>query len=125
MGWQVLSLGYTDGCSEPLDISLPALPFFLKPHGGPCYSPRRSHYCAVHRTGDRPPETAQSGGESEEGWRPAPLGRVRGEGQAVAARLVQVRGPSPRTKQRERTCSQHSALLSNSGGDDHGTLHRM
>ncbi len=76
-------------------------------------------YCAVHTTGNSPPETAQSGGESEEGRRPAPLGRVpatqawvRGEGRALVACLVRARGPSPRTKQRERTCSQHSALLS-------------
>ncbi len=38
------------------------------------------------------PRIAQSGGESEEGWRPTPLGRVpatqawvRGEGRAVAS----------------------------------------
>ena len=44
-------------------------------------------YCAVRKIGDSPSRTAQSGGESEEGWRPAPLGRVpatqawvRGEG---------------------------------------------
>ncbi len=76
-------------------------------------------YCAVRNIGDSPPGTAQSGGESEEGRRPAPLGRVpapqawvRGEGRALAARLVRVRGPSLRTKQRGRTCSQYSALLS-------------
>jgi len=37
-------------------------------------------YCAVRKIGDRSPGTAQSGGESEEGRRSAPLGRVRGEG---------------------------------------------
>ena len=58
-------------------------------------------------------------GRVREGRRPAPLGRVpapeawvRGEGRALAARLVQGRGPSPRTKQRKRMCSQDSALLS-------------
>ncbi len=30
------------------------------------------------------PQSAQSGGESEEGRRPTPLGRARGEGRAVA-----------------------------------------
>jgi hypothetical protein len=69
-------------------------------------------YCAVQKIGDSPPGTAQSGGESEEGRRPAPLGRARGEGRALAAHPVQWRGPSPRTKQRERMCSQNSALLS-------------
>jgi hypothetical protein len=42
-------------------------------------------YCAVHKIGDRSPGTAQSGGESEEGRRPAPLGRARGEGRGLAA----------------------------------------
>jgi hypothetical protein len=49
-------------------------------------------YCAVRKIGDRSPGTAQSGGESEEGRRPAPLGRVpapeawvRGEGRGLAA----------------------------------------
>jgi PAS domain S-box-containing protein len=37
-------------------------------------------YCAVHEIGDSPSRTAQSGGESDEGRRSAPLGRVRGEG---------------------------------------------
>ena len=37
-------------------------------------------YCAVRRIGDSLSWTAQSGGESEEGRRPTPLGRVRGEG---------------------------------------------
>jgi hypothetical protein len=37
-------------------------------------------YCAVQKLGDTLHETAQSGGESEEGRRPAPLGRARGEG---------------------------------------------
>ncbi len=44
-------------------------------------------YCAVRKIGDSPSRTAQSGRESEEGRRPAPLGRVpatkgwvRGEG---------------------------------------------
>ena len=37
-------------------------------------------YCAVRKLGDSPSRTAQSGGESEEGRRSAPLGRVRGEG---------------------------------------------
>ncbi len=37
-------------------------------------------YCAVHILDDSSVETAQSGGESEEGRRPTPLGRVRGEG---------------------------------------------
>ncbi len=37
-------------------------------------------YCAVREIGDSPSRTAQSGGESEEGRRSAPLGRVRGEG---------------------------------------------
>jgi addiction module RelE/StbE family toxin len=98
---------------------LPTDPFQRKPLKGEkegCYSLRygdyRIIYCAVHKTGDSPPGTAQSGGESEEGRRPAPLGRARGEGRELAARLVQVRGPSPRTKQRERMCSQNSALLS-------------
>jgi hypothetical protein len=66
----------------------------------------------VHKIGDSLPGTAQSGGESEEGRRPAPLGRARGEGRGLAACLVRVRGPSPRTKQREPMCSQDSALLS-------------
>jgi len=73
-------------------------------------------YCAVHKIGDSLPGTAQSGGESEEGRRPAPLGRARGEGRTLAARLVRGRGPSPRTKQRERTCSQNSTLLSKVSG---------
>ncbi len=83
---------------------------------------RIHRYCAVRNIGDSPPGTAQSGGESEEGRRPAPLGRVpapqawvRREGRALAARLVRVRGPSLRTKQRGRTCSQYSALLSKYG----------
>jgi hypothetical protein len=66
----------------------------------------------VRNIGDSPSRTAQSGGESEEGRRPAPLGRARGEGRGLAACLVRVRGPSPRTKQREPMCSQDSALLS-------------
>jgi hypothetical protein len=37
-------------------------------------------YCAMRKIGDSPSRTAQSGGESEEGRRAAPLGRVRGEG---------------------------------------------
>jgi|GEM_PF-4449281 hypothetical protein len=44
-------------------------------------------YCAVRKIGDSPSRTAQSGRESEEGRRSAPLGRVpatqawvRGEG---------------------------------------------
>jgi hypothetical protein len=37
-------------------------------------------YCAVRKIGDSPSRTAQSGGESDEGRRSAPLGRVRGEG---------------------------------------------
>ena len=41
---------------------------------------RRWDYCAVRKTGNSPSRTAQSGGESEEGRRSAPLGRVRGEG---------------------------------------------
>jgi molybdopterin converting factor small subunit len=41
-------------------------------------------YCAVRKVGDTSPGTAQSGGESEEGRRPAPLGRVRGEGRGLA-----------------------------------------
>jgi hypothetical protein len=51
----------------------------------------RGRYCAVRKIGDSPSRTAQSGGESEEGRRAAPLGRVpapqawvRGEGRAVA-----------------------------------------
>jgi hypothetical protein len=58
--------------------------------------------CAGRRTGDGHHRTAQAGGESEEGRRPAPLGRVRGEGRALAACPLQGRGPSLRTKQRER-----------------------
>jgi len=42
-------------------------------------------YCAVRKIGDSPSRTAQSGGESEEGRRPAPLGRARGEGRGLAA----------------------------------------
>jgi len=49
-------------------------------------------YCAVPKKGDSGPRTAQSGGESEEGRRPTPLGRVpatkewvRGEGRDLAA----------------------------------------
>jgi hypothetical protein len=34
------------------------------------------YYCAVRKIGDRSPGTAQSGGESEEGRRPAPLGSL-------------------------------------------------
>ncbi|MGD0265060.1 MAG: chemotaxis protein CheB [Candidatus Methylomirabilota bacterium] len=37
-------------------------------------------YCAVREIGDSPSRTAQSGGESDEGRRSAPLGSVRGEG---------------------------------------------
>jgi hypothetical protein len=89
---------------------------WCKPRGG-----QDGLICAVPKIGDSPPGTAQSGGEFEEGRRPAPLGRapatqawVRGEGRALAARFVRVRGPSPRTKQREPMCSQDSALLSKS-----------
>jgi hypothetical protein len=77
----------------------------------------------VQEPGDRTHGTAQSGGESEEGRRPAPLGRVpapeawvRGEGRALAAHPVQGRGPSPRTKQPVRMCSQDSGLLSKEAG---------
>jgi hypothetical protein len=66
--------------------------------------------CAVRTTGDGHHRTAQAGGESEEGRRPAPLGRVRGEGRELAVCPLQGRGPSPRTKQRE-----YSALLSMAG----------
>jgi hypothetical protein len=92
------------------------------PQGGRAASQRRgnSKYGAVHKIGDSPPETAQSGGESEEGRRPAPLGRVpapeawvRGEGRELAGCLVQGRGPCPRTKQRGRRWCHQSALLSN------------
>ena len=76
-----------------------------------------SAYCAVRKIGGRAPRTAQSGGESEEGGRPALLGRVsatqawmRGEGWALAAAPVQGRGPSLRTKQRGKRCSHYSAL---------------
>ncbi len=44
-----------------------------------------SDYCAVHNLDDSPtPNRTVRGGESEEGWRPTPLGRARGEGRAVA-----------------------------------------
>ena len=69
-------------------------------------------YCAARTIGDTPTGTAQSGGEPDEGRRPAPLGRVRGEGRALALRPVQGRGPSPRTKQRGGRCSHYSALRS-------------
>jgi len=42
--------------------------------------PQARSYCAVRKIGDSPSRTAQSGGESDEGRRSAPLGRVRGEG---------------------------------------------
>jgi len=55
-------------------------------------------YCAVSKIGDRSPGTAQSGGEFEEGRRPAPLGRVpttqawvRGEGRGLATRSASPR----------------------------------
>ena len=57
------------------------------------------------KIGDTSTETAQSGGEPDEGRRSAPLGRVRGEGRALAVRPVQERGPSPRTEQRGDRCS--------------------
>jgi hypothetical protein len=56
--------------------------------------------CAVRKIGDIPSRTAQAGGESEEGRRPAPLGRVpiprpagwvRGEGRALARRPARAR----------------------------------
>jgi len=77
-------------------------------------------YCAVRKIGDSPPRTAQSGGESAQGRRPALLGRVsatqawmRGKGWALAAGPVQGRGPSPRTKQRGGGYSHYSVLRSN------------
>jgi len=76
--------------------------------GTPCY-------CAVRKIGDTPTGTAQSGGEPDEGRRSAPLGRVRGEGRALALRPVHGRGPSPRTKQRGGRCSHDSALRSMRG----------
>ena len=45
---------------------------------------RCTRYSAVHQSSDRPLRTAQSGGKADEGRRPAPLGRARGEGRAVA-----------------------------------------
>jgi hypothetical protein len=69
-------------------------------------------YCAVRKIGNTPNRTAQSGGESDEGRRPAPLGGVRGEGRALASHRVQERGPSPRTEQRGGRCSHYSALRS-------------
>ncbi len=42
--------------------------------------PLSSNYCAVRKIGDAPNETAQSGGESDEGRRPATLGRGPGGG---------------------------------------------
>ena len=47
--------------------------------------------CAVRKIGDIPSRTAQAGGESEEGRRPAPLGRARGEGRALARRPARAR----------------------------------
>ena len=52
----------------------------------------RNAYCAVRKIGDTPIGTAQSGGESEEGRRPAPLGGVRGEGRELAACLCKREG---------------------------------
>jgi hypothetical protein len=63
--------------------------------------------------------TAQSGGESEEGRRPTPLGRARGEGRAVACPPMQARGPSLRTKRSGRICSPTSGPLSISWGNPH------
>jgi len=48
-------------------------------------------YCAVPNKGDSVLRTAQSGGESEEGRRPAPLGRGRGEGRDLAASPARAR----------------------------------
>jgi len=42
-------------------------------------------YCAVRKIRDTPTGTAQSGGEPDEGRRPAPLGRVRGDAQLESA----------------------------------------
>jgi len=69
---------------------------FLVESASAASSPSRSiasnPHCAVRKIGDMSPGTAQSGGESEEGRRPAPLGRVpatkawvRGEGRGLAA----------------------------------------
>ncbi len=49
-------------------------------------------YATVH------PQTAQSGGESEEGRRFTPLGRARGEGRAVACPDASARAFPARTK---------------------------
>jgi len=56
----------------------------------------RSPYCAVRKIGGSPPGTAQSGGEPDEGRRPAPLGRV----------------PTPQAWVRGEQCSHYSALRS-------------
>jgi hypothetical protein len=63
-------------------------------------------YCAVRKIGDGIPETAQSGGESEEGRRPAPLGRARGEGRELAACLCKSEGLL-----RERSGASESAAF--------------
>jgi hypothetical protein len=59
----------------------------------------RSPYCAVRKIGGSPPGTAQSGGEPDEGRRPAPLGRV----------------PTPQAWVRGEQCSHYSALRSTGG----------
>jgi hypothetical protein len=51
-------------------------------------------------------------GRVREGRRPAPLGRARGEGPALAG-VVQAREPSPRTKRCGQVVNPHSATVSN------------
>ena len=97
-----------DGVTHESSIGGPGTTLYARPRLGGCY-------CAVRKVGDTPNGTAQSGGESDEGRRPAPLGGVRGEGRALASHRVQARGPSPRTEQRGGRCSHYSALRSKSG----------
>jgi len=68
-----------------IDLDNIPLGSFRKGHPNATTGKAMIEYCAVRKIGDRSPGTAQSGGESEEGRRPAPLGRARGEGRGLAA----------------------------------------
>ena len=52
----------------------------------------RIDYCAVRNLGGRSHQTAQSAGRVREGRRPAPFGRARGEGRALAVFRCKRRG---------------------------------
>ncbi len=56
-------------------------------------------YCAIHILGDSSVETAQSGGESEEGRRPTPLGRVPARHAWVRGRPTGTSGAALRSRQ--------------------------